>query len=175
DRQGIDDRLDAAVLEVVDGERDRIIGQELTDLRSNGLAYVALPGTAELHADSAPGQVLHFLNFARLRRDLADAGIKIWIRERNSLGALRRPGQSRDQHIDALGSERRHNAFEIDLLPGDLHAHAPGDFFGHVDVIADELTIGDIFEGRIFGAAASDQHAFLLDGLERVLGVYRKG
>src|SRR5215470_1445572 len=47
DRQRIDHRLDAAVLEVVDGEGDRIVGQELTDLRSNGFTHIALSGAAE--------------------------------------------------------------------------------------------------------------------------------
>src|SRR5262245_39122817 len=173
DRQRIDDRLDAAVLEVVDGERDRIIGQELTDLRSDGFAHVALAGAAELHADFAARQIFRLLDGARPRRDRADAGVEIRVRKRDPLGALGGPGQRRDQHVDALGGERGNDAFEIDLFPGHLHAHAPRDLLGHVDVVADKLAVGYVLERRILGAAARDQHALLLDRLERGLGVCR--
>src|ERR1700730_18914195 len=73
DRQRIDDRLDAAVLEIVDGKRDRIVGQQLADLRSDGFAHIALAGAAELHTDFAAREVLRLLDGARPRRDRADA------------------------------------------------------------------------------------------------------
>src|SRR6516225_6548035 len=162
DRQRIDHRLDAAVLEVVDGKRDRIIGQQLADLRSDGFGHIALAGATELHADFAAREVLRLLDGARPRRDRADAGVEIGIRERDPLGALRGPGQRRDQHVDALGGERGHDTFEVDLFPGHLHAHAPRDLLGHVDVVADELAVGDVLERWILGAAARDQYALLL-------------
>ena len=58
------------------------------------------------------------------------------------------------------------DALEVDLLPFDLDAHPAGDFLRHLDVVADQLAVGDEFEWRILALLPATSTPFFLTASE---------